>query len=51
MNYEENYNQVENALEYMIQEGMVKKVKGGYRLKTELELEQEMEQLINESSF
>lgn len=33
----------------MIEEGMVVKVKGGYRLKTERELEQEMEALINEN--
>ncbi len=51
MTNQEQYNQVKQTLEYMIQEGMVKKIKGGYRLKTEIELEQEMEQLLNESTF
>ena len=37
--------QVQQTLDYMIAEGMVVKVKGGYRLKTERELEQEMEAL------
>jgi len=40
--------QVQQALDYMIAEGMVVKVKGGYRLKTEKELEQEMEALCND---
>jgi len=34
--------QVQQTLDYMIAEGMVVKVKGGYRLKTERELEEEM---------
>jgi uncharacterized protein YlbG (UPF0298 family) len=51
MTYNDKYDQVQQTLEYMIQEGMVKKVRGGYRLKTELELEQEMEQLLNESTI
>ena len=34
--------QVQQTLDYMIAEGMVVKVKGGYRLKTEQELEEEM---------
>lgn len=47
----EKHEQVRQTLEYMIQEGMVKKVKDGYRLKTEQELEEEMEQLLSENSF
>ncbi len=39
---------VQQTLEYLIAEGMVKKVAGGYRLKTEKELEQEMEALTHE---
>jgi hypothetical protein len=51
MSKKEQYNQIQQTLEYMIQEGMVKKVKNGYRLKTELELEQEMVQLLNENTI
>jgi hypothetical protein len=51
MTYQEQYDQVAQTLQYMISEGMVKKVKGGYRLKTELELEKEMEQLLDESTI
>ena len=36
---------IQRELNYMIAEGMVKKVKGGYRLKTEKELEEEMDAL------
>ena len=38
----EKREQVQQTLNYMIAEGMVKKVGNGYRLKTERELEQEM---------
>jgi hypothetical protein len=38
----EKREQVQQTLDYMIAEGMVKKVGNGYRLKTERELEQEM---------
>jgi hypothetical protein len=51
MTHQQKHEQIKQTLDYMIQEGMVKKVKGGYRLKTEQELEEEMNQLINESSF
>ena len=51
MTRQQQHEQIKQTLEYMIQEGMVKKVKGGYRLKTEQELEEEMNRLINESSF
>ena len=37
--------QIQQTLDYMIAEGMVLKVKGGYRLKTERELEEEMAML------
>lgn len=40
--------QVQQTLDYMIAEGMVVRVKGGYRLKTEKELEQEMDTLYND---
>ena len=42
MTDKEKREQVQQTLDYMIAEGMVKKVKGGYRLKTERELEEEM---------
>jgi hypothetical protein len=49
MSYEEQYKAIENALEYMISEGMVKKVgKNKFRLKTEAELEQEMLDLLED---
>ena len=38
----EKREQVQQTLDYMIAEGIVKKVGNGYRLKTERELEQEM---------
>ena len=38
----EKREQVQQTLDFMIAEGMVKKVGNGYRLKTERELEQEM---------
>ena len=45
MTDQEKREQVQQTLDYMIAEGMVVKVKGGYRMKTELELEQEMKAL------
>jgi|LakMenEpi03Aug12_release.lakeMendotaPanAssembly.Ray.scaffolds.fasta_scaffold3943887_1 hypothetical protein len=48
MTEKEKHEQVQQTLEYLVAEGMVKKVPGGYRLKTERELEQEMELLTNE---
>ena len=42
MTEQEKRKQVQQTLDYMIAEGMVVKVKGGYRLKTEQELEEEM---------
>lgn len=42
MTDKEKREQVQQALDYMIAEGMVKKVRGGYRLKTERELEEEL---------
>lgn len=47
MTEKEKREQVQQTLDYMIAEGMVVKVKGGYRLKTERELEEEMA-LLNE---
>ena len=47
MTEKEKREQVQQTLDYMIAEGMVKKVKGGYRLKTERELEEEMNALHN----
>ena len=38
----EKREQVQQTLDYMIAEGMVKKVGNGYRLKTDREVEQEM---------
>jgi hypothetical protein len=49
MTEEEKRKEVQRTLEYMIAEGMVKQVPGGYRLKTERELEKEMEYLIGHS--
>ena len=40
---------ITSALSYMIKEGMVIKVRGGYRLKTKAELKKEMEDLVNEN--
>jgi DNA-binding FadR family transcriptional regulator len=48
MTNEEKREQIQQALDYMIAEGMVKKVGNGYRLKTERELEEEMNVLYNE---
>lgn len=43
MTQQEKYEAVQQTLQYMIAEGMVREVKPGqYRLKTERELEQEM---------
>lgn len=43
MTHEEKYEAVQQTLQYMIAEGMVKEIRlGQYRLKTEAELEQEM---------
>jgi len=47
MTDKEKREQVQQTLDYMIAEGIVVKVKGGYRLKTERELEEEMS-LYNE---
>jgi len=47
MTEQEKREQVQQTLDYMIAEGMVVKVRGGYRLKTEQELEEEMEALSN----
>lgn len=46
MTEEEKSKEVQQTLDYMIAEGMVKQVPGGYRLKTERELEEEMDALI-----
>ena len=48
MTNEEKREQIQQALDYMIAEGMVKKIGNGYRLKTERELEEEMNVLYNE---
>jgi hypothetical protein len=46
MTQQEKYEAVQQTLQYMIAEGMVKEVRPGqYRLKTEIELEQEMLEL------
>ena len=45
MTDKEKREQVQQELNYMIAEGMVVKVRGGYRLKTEKELEEEMDAL------
>lgn len=42
MTDKEKREQVQQTLDYMIAEGMVKKVGNKYRLKTERELEEEM---------
>jgi hypothetical protein len=49
MTEDEKREEIQQTLKYMIAEGMVKRVSGGYRLKTELELEQEMEQMVSHS--
>ena len=49
MTDDEKREEIQQTLNYMIAEGMVKQVPGGYRLKTEQELEEEMEQLIGHS--
>lgn len=49
MTYKEKRQAVEDTLQYLIDEGMAVKLKDGrYRLKTERELEQEMEALHND---
>jgi len=49
MTYEEKYEAVQQTLQYMIAEGMVKEVRPGqYRLKSEAELEQEMLDIASE---
>lgn len=46
MTHEEQYKAVQQTLQYMIAEGMVREVKPGhYKLKTETELEHEMLEL------
>lgn len=47
MTDKEKREQVQQALDYMIAEGMVVKVRGGYRMKTERELEEEMDALCS----
>lgn len=49
MTDEEKRKEIQQTLDYMIAEGMVKQVSGGYRLKSEQELEEEMEALIGHS--
>lgn len=49
MTDKEKREQVQQTLDYMIAEGMVVKVKGGYRLKTERELEEEMDAIVSHS--
>lgn len=49
MTDEEKCREIQRQLDYMIAEGMVKKVAGGYRMKTEQELEEEMNALIANS--
>lgn len=48
MTDKEKKKQIQQTLDYLIAEGMVVKVKGGYRLKTEQELEKEMEALYQD---
>jgi len=48
MNEQEQREMVQQTLNYMVAEGMVVKVPGGYRLKTEKELEKEMESILSE---
>ena len=48
MTDQEKREQVQQTLDYLIAEGMVVKVKGGYRMKTERELEEEMETLYTD---
>jgi len=49
MTYEEQIEQVQSALNYLIAEGIaVEDGKGLYRLKTDKELKLEIESLINE---
>ena len=52
MTNKEKKQMVIDTLEYMISEGMVVKLSDGrYRLKSERELEKEMEALLNEQIF
>lgn len=48
MTDKEKKEQIQQTLDYLIAEGMVVKVRGGYRLKTEQELEEEMEALYQD---
>jgi hypothetical protein len=49
MTYNEKYKAVENTLKYLVEEGIAVKLKdGNYRLKTDLELEEELNNLLNE---
>jgi hypothetical protein len=48
MTEKEKREQVQQTLDYMVAEGMAVKVKGGYRLKTERELEEEMDAMTRE---
>lgn len=45
MTDKEKIEQVQQTLDYLIAEGMTVKINGGYRLKTEQELELEMAEL------
>jgi hypothetical protein len=49
MTYKEKHQAVVDTLEYLIEEGMAVRLSDGrYRLKTERELEKEMEALLND---
>ena len=49
MTRKEQIQQVQNALDYLIAEGIaVEDGKGLYRLKTKKELEKEMEEIVND---
>lgn len=48
MTKEQKRKAVIDTLNYMIDEGMIVRTKKGYRLKTELELKREMEELLHE---
>lgn len=48
MTNKEKREAVQRELDYMIAEGMAVKTKGGYRLKTEKELEEEMDALYQD---
>jgi len=48
MTEQEKREQVQQTLDYLVAEGMAVKVRGGYRMKTERELEQEMEAIYTD---